>query len=230
MSLQALGAAAERRDRALAHVIGIERGDQRQATALLRRRRLGGGLGRNRGADNAARAATDLARSFVLVRDVGGDTGGARGGYCGAGRGCRTGFGFAKAFFGFEFGLAPGFLVLTVALFLGLAAGFGGLALGLLDAFLAVAAPGFNLGQPPFLDVADFCVGERAGASRTLILGQGAQNDARIAARRSRGRCGTGERRLGGRGLLGNDRLGRMGLSCGCVAGNAARCPSRRAA
>ena len=48
MSLQALGAAAERGDRALAHVVGVERGDQRQAAALLLRRRLGGGLGRLR--------------------------------------------------------------------------------------------------------------------------------------------------------------------------------------
>ena len=48
MPLQALGAAAERSDRALAHVIGIERGDQRQAAALLRRRRLGGGFRRLR--------------------------------------------------------------------------------------------------------------------------------------------------------------------------------------
>ena len=221
MSLQALGAAAERRDRALAHVVGIERGDQRQASALLRRRRLGGGLGGSRRADNAAGAATDLARTFVLVGDVGGNTGGARGGDRGAGGGCRTGLGFAKAFFGFEFGLALGFLVLPVALFLGLAAGFGGFALGLLDAFLAVAAPGFLFGQPAFLDVADLGVGERAGAGRTLILGQRTQNDARTAARRSRRRCGTGKRRLGGRGL-GDDRLGRMGFGCGCLAADAA--------
>ncbi|MGY4413712.1 hypothetical protein ACVWW4_005448 [Bradyrhizobium sp. LB7.1] len=45
MALQALGAAAERGDRALAHVVGIEGGDDRQAAALLLRAGLLGGLG-----------------------------------------------------------------------------------------------------------------------------------------------------------------------------------------
>ena len=73
MSLQALGAAAERSDRALAHVVGIERGDQREAAALLLRRRFGRGLGGGRGTDDAAGAATDLARTFILVGNVGRD-------------------------------------------------------------------------------------------------------------------------------------------------------------
>src|SRR5260370_36295225 len=79
MPLQALGTAAERGDRALAHVIGIERGDQRQASALLLRRGLGGGLWRCRGTDGAAGATTDLARALVLIAEVGGDARRARG-------------------------------------------------------------------------------------------------------------------------------------------------------
>ena len=153
MSLQALGAAAERGDRTLAHVVGIERGDQRQAAALLLRRRLGGGLGRRHRTDDAAGAAADLARTFVLVADVGGDARRA------CGRAARRavaaaarGLGFAETLLGFEFGLALGFLVLPVALFFGLAAGFGGFALGLLDAFLAVAALGFLFRQTPLFD------------------------------------------------------------------------------
>ena len=223
MALQALGAAAERGDRALAHVVGVERGDQRQAAALLRRRRLGGGLRRRRGADNAAGATADLARTFVLVGDIGGDAGRARGGQRGgAGRGRGLGFGFAETLLGFGLGLALGFLVLAVALFLGLAAGFGGFALGLLDAFLAVAALGFGFRDAALFDVANLGVGQRAGARGALVLGQGAQHHARIAARRGRRRGGAGHRRLGGRGL-GDDRLGRMRRS---VAG--ASPPTRR--
>src|SRR6266404_3246280 len=163
MPLQALGAAAERGDRAFAHVIGIERGDKGQAAALLLRRGLGGGLWRRRRTERAAGAATDLARTFVLVGDIGGDAGRPRGGHR-ASRRCGASFGFAKTLLGFEFGLALGLLVLAVALLFGLAAGFGGLALGLLDAFPAVAALGFLFRQAPFFDVAYLGVGERAGA------------------------------------------------------------------
>src|SRR3982074_989482 len=108
----------------------------------------------------------------------------------------RLGLGFAETFFGFEFGLALRFLVLPVAFFLGLAASFGGFALGLLACLLAVAALGFLFRQPSFFDVADFCVGERAGARSAFILGQRPQNDARTAARRRR-RRGPGDRRPG---------------------------------
>ena len=168
-------------------------------------------FGGSGGADGAARTATDLARTFILVGGVGGDTGGARGGRRGSlGRGGGLGLGFAETLLGFEFGLALGFLVLAVALFLGLAAGFGGFALGLLDAFLGVAALGFLFRQPAFLDVADLGVGQRAGARGTLVLGQGTQHHAGTAARRGR-RGGTGQRRgPGGRRGLGNDRLRRV--------------------
>ena len=101
---------------------------------------------------------------------------GGRGGSLGRGGG--LGLGFAETLLGLEFGLALGFLVLAVTLFLGLAAGFGGFALGLLDAFLAVAALGFLFGQPALLDVADPGVGQRAGAGGAFILGQRLQHDA----------------------------------------------------
>jgi hypothetical protein len=52
-----------------------------------------------------------------------------------------------------------------VTFFLGLAAGFGGFALGLFDAFLAVAALGFGLRQAAFFEVADPGVGALAGAA-----------------------------------------------------------------
>ena len=45
VTLQPLGAAAERGDRALAHLVGAERGDEGQPAALLRRRRCARGLG-----------------------------------------------------------------------------------------------------------------------------------------------------------------------------------------
>ena len=210
MALQALGAAAERGDRALAHVVGIQRGNQRQAAALFGGRGLGGGLRSRDRTGDAAGAATDLARTFVLVGDVGGDTGRACGRRrSGLGRGGRgLGLGFTKATLGLEFGLALGFLFLAVALFLGLAAGFGGFALGLLDTFLGVAALGFLFGEAPFLHVADLGVGQGAGARGTLVLSQGAQHHAAAARRCRRGGAGK-RRRFRGRGL-GNHRLRRM--------------------
>src|SRR6478735_2463663 len=122
-----------------------------------------------------------------------------RGGSC---RRCGLGFGFAKSLLGLHFGLALGFLFDPVPFFLGLAAGFGGLAFGLFDAFAAGAALGFFLGQPPFLDFAHLGVSQRAGAGGTLVFRQGAQHHARPAARRGR-RRGTGEG-----GLCNGCRLG----------------------
>ena len=185
MSLEPLGAAAERRDRALAHIVRIEGCNQRQAAALLLRRGLRGRLRCGGGTYSAAGATTDLARTFVLVGDIGGNTWRSRdrhrGAACGGGsRGCRggLGFGLAETLLGFEFGLALGFLVLTMTFLFGLAAGLGGLALGLFDAFLAVAPLGFFFRQPPLFDVADFGVSQRTGARRAFVFGQGAQHHA----------------------------------------------------
>ena len=82
VALQALGAAAERGDRTFAHFVGVERGDQRQAAAFLRRCRLVGGLGGRDGAHGAAGAAADLARTFVFIGTVGSNARGARGRHC----------------------------------------------------------------------------------------------------------------------------------------------------
>src|SRR5437763_518641 len=62
MSLETRGAAAKRGNRALAHVVGIERGEQGQATALLLWRRFRRGHRGGRRTDRAVGAATDLAR------------------------------------------------------------------------------------------------------------------------------------------------------------------------
>src|SRR5260221_81537 len=106
--------------------------------------------------ERAARAATDLARTFVLVGDVGGDAGRPRNGHR-TSRGGGARFGFAKSLLGFELGLALGLFVLAVALFFGLAAGFGGLALSLLDAFPAFSAPCFPFPPTPLFLVTHFC-------------------------------------------------------------------------
>ena len=213
MPLQALGAAPERGDRALAHVIGIEGGNQRQASALLLRRRLGGGFRCSGGTQSASGASANLTGTFILL-DLDGDARRSAGRDCRAGR-CRrraSGLGLAKALLGFEFGLALGFLILPMALFFSLAAGFGRFTLGLLDALAAGAALGLFLRDLALFDVADLCVGECAGARRALVFGQRSQHDPGSIARLSRraGR-GTHERRFRGRGL-GNDRLGRVGF------------------
>src|SRR3954451_11155021 len=193
MSLQTLGAATERGYRAFAHVVSVERGDQGQATALLLWRRFRSGLGGGRRTDRAAGAATDLARTFILIGNIGGDAWGACGRQGGAGR--RLGLGFAETLFGLQFGFALGFLVVAVTFFLGLTAGFGGFSLGLLDAFLAVAALGFLFRPAPLFHVADLRVGKRTGARTTLVFCQGTQHHARTCAWRGRD-CGAGERRL----------------------------------
>jgi hypothetical protein len=193
-----------------------------------------GGFRRRRGAHGAAGAATDLARTFIVVGAVGGDRGRTRRGDCRGGRAGRRsrgrgggrglGFGFTKALLGFEFGLALGFLFLAVTFFLCLAARLSGLALGLLDAFAARAALGFLFRQPAFLDIADLGVGQRARAGGAFVLGQRPQHHAGTGARCRRCR-GTGGRRLGqDRRGLGRDRLGRMGISAGRIAANAGAC------
>ena len=240
VSLQALGAAAERGDRTLAHVVGVERGDQRQAAAFLLRARLVGGLGGRRrgawrrrgrggsGADlhprrNRRRQRPGRARAAPQQPDGLPAGRAAAGGSRSSGRRRRRGLGLglAKSLLGLDFGLALGFLFQPVPFFLGLAAGFGGLAFGLFDAFTAGAALGFFLGQPPFLDFAHLGVGQRAGAGGTLVFRQRAQHHAGTAARRARRCRGAGEGGLGGR-RLGDDRLGRMRFGRGRVAADAA--------
>src|SRR5690606_29044826 len=136
--------------------------------ALLGGRRLGGRLRGDNGTCGTARTAYQ-ARSLVLVAAVGCNRGRprrrrrARGRRRGLGR-RGLGLGLSEAALGFDLGLALGLFFLAVALFLGLAAGLGGLALGLLDAFLAVAAGGFGFRDPAFLLGAHLGLGQSACA------------------------------------------------------------------
>ena len=221
VALEALGAAAERGDRALAHVVGSERGDHSEAPALLLRRRLVGGLRRGDGTHGAARPAAHQARALVFFH-FRGDAGCACRRYRRAGRwsGCRRrggrgagGLSLAETLLGFEFGLALGLFVVAMALFLGLAAGFGGFAFGLLDAFAAGAALGFLFRHPPFFHFANAGIGERADARGVLVLGQRAEHHAGGVAQRGGLRAGSraaAERRLGGGCGLGDDRFRRV--------------------
>src|SRR5262249_8565817 len=164
MPLEALGAAAERCDRPLAHVVGIERGDDGEAATLLLR---AGPVRRFRRCDGThctARTATNLARTLVVIC-LGDDarradgrrrTGSRRALAWGGGRRLAL----AKALLGFELGLALGFLVGAMALFFSLAARFGRFTFCLLDAFAACAALGFLFGNPPFLDLARARIGQ----------------------------------------------------------------------
>ncbi len=194
--LQALGAAAERGDRALAHVIGSERGDHGEAPALLLRRRLvvvfGAATGRmtppgprrtRRGPSSSSASAATLG-----ARVAGATAAGRRRRRCRGGRGAG-GLSLAETLLGFEFGLALGLFVVAMALFLGLAAGFGGFAFGLFDAFAAGTPLGFLFRHPPFFRLANAGIGERADARGVLVLGQAcaAPHRRRCAARRAEG-------------------------------------------
>src|SRR5450755_1799543 len=117
LALEPLGAAAERRDRTLAHLVGAQRGDQREAAALFRRRatrRSRTCRGRTRGAGTAR-----LRRPFIVAETLLGD--------------------FA--------GLALGFLVVLAALVFLALARIGGFALGLVDDFAALATARLFLGD-----------------------------------------------------------------------------------
>jgi hypothetical protein len=71
-----------------------------------------------------------------------------------------------------------------VTLFLGLAAGLGSLALGLLDAFLAVAARSFGFRKPALFLGTNLGLGQRTGARAALVLSQCPQHHAGTGARR----------------------------------------------
>ena len=128
MTGHALRAPPERRDRTLAHFVGAERGDERQAAAALFRRGGARRLRRDCGTRNAA-GATARTRRFVVVGFLYGD-GGARS--C-APLGRAACFFGAEPFLGFLFGLALGFFVVAVAFFFLALARFGGVALDLVD-------------------------------------------------------------------------------------------------
>ena len=165
MSLEALGTAAERGDRTLAHFIGAQGGDQREAAAFFRRRatrrcRTGGGRTRGAGPARLGRAVIVLGfrrhaaggqfLDLVLAETLLGD------------------------FAGFALGV---FLGLVARFFLALAR-LSGFAFGLVDAFAALTAAGFFLGDFALFGFAHARIGERMSARDALFFGQSAQNDA----------------------------------------------------
>ena len=176
----ALHAAAERRLRALAHLVGAQRGDERQAAA----RPFGRGLGRagrtlrrSGRAHRAAGAAADHARAFVLLRlRASGRAPGA----------------FAAA------AVSPSpkrFLATSSAFFLvsssclrrssssRLRASAASRSV-LLDGVALRADLGLFLGDLALFGLAQAGVAERVGAAALLFLGQGAEHDAGRLRRR----------------------------------------------
>src|SRR5664279_2237756 len=165
LTLEPLGAAAERCDRTLAHLVGTQRGDQREPAALFRRRatRRGGTCrGRTRG------AGTARLRRPVIVFDFQRHAAWTR----------LADFILAKTLLGDFAGLALGFLVVLAALVFLTLARLGGFALGLVDDFAALAAARFFLGDLALFGFAHARIRQRMGARDALFLGQGAQHNA----------------------------------------------------
>ncbi len=191
MALEALGAAAERGDRTLAHFVGVQRGGDGQAAALLGGRWLRGGFRSDHGPRDAATGTAHHARRFIVVGAVGGHgrwPGRRARRFRSSGGGCLGG-GFV-ALVGFALGAGLGFFLGAVAFFLGLLAGFGGFAFLLFLEFLGVAARGLRFGGAALFFLAHARVGKRAGARALFVFGQRAQHDAGCARGRTRGLCG----------------------------------------
>ena len=178
MAGHALRAAAERRDRTLAHFVGGQCRDERQTAALLRgarARRLRGGGGPHRGTAHTAPRRT----AIVIL--------GFRRNDARAFRARR--FFFPKALLGDLVGLALGLLVVTAALFLGTLARFGRIALRAVDRIALRADLRLFLGDLALFGLAHLRVAQRMGAAALLFLGERAQHDAGGLLRRC-GRCG----------------------------------------
>ena len=221
---QALHAAAERRHRALALLIRRERGDQGEPAAALFR----AGPGRFRGRCGSRRAAGSPHRARALLF-IGFLNRSARAGRNRGNQGCRRrgGLGLlvlAEALLGFGLRLALGLFVVAAALVLLALARLGGLAFDLLAGFPLVAPARILFGDPALLGFADLGIGERMGAGAALLLGQGAQHDARRLAAEARGCTLIGGRRRGpaarhrrpaerGRGRRGSGRRLGLGLA-----------------
>jgi hypothetical protein len=179
--LEALGAAAERGDRALAHFIGAQRSDQRQTAAFFRRRGArrsgtGGGWTCGTGSTGTARDT----RSIVFFRFE----------LQATERRLLDLFLGHKTLLGDFASLALGFFLGLVTRFLLALARIGGFAFGLLNSFARGAAARFFLGNLAFFGFAHARVGKRVGARDTFFLGQRAQHDAGF--RRFRGWRGFG--------------------------------------
>ena len=192
MTGHALRAPAERGDGAFAHFVGIERGRQREAAALLR----GAGARRLRSGCGTRQSAADAAprRAAVVVFGFGGQLARDR---------AEAGLGFfflaAETLLGDFVGLALGLFVVAAAVFLGALARLGGLALGALDRVALLADFRLFLGDLAFFGLAHLRVAERIRAAVLLFLGERAQKDAGRLRRGGRGRGRRRGRRRGGR-------------------------------
>ena len=207
MTGQPLGAAAERRDRTLAHLVGGERGHQREPAAAL----LGGRpAGFAAGAGRAAPAPAPAPRRGRGASSSSASSAG-RGPGClraGVAAGVAVVVSPPKCFLTTSSALRlVSSIVLAPLFFVGLAR-FRGFALDALDLVALLLDARFFFGDLALFGLAQPRVSERAGTRRALFLGQRPQHD----ARRLRGR--------GGRGL---SRRGAAGAA-------AAACPRERAA
>ena len=216
IALHALHAAAEGCDGARALLLLGGRAGHRQATAVLlfgTTRRLGDGR------QGELRSRHDRTTDHAIAGWRTGRAGcqrGRRNAACGSrtthgtgSRRRRRAFASQAAGGGF-FGTALGFsFLLTAGVFLFLA-GFGGFALGLLGDLARRTQPGVFLRLAAIVFFTLAGTDEGAGAGVALLLGQRAQDDARIravarrgtarsATGRSRGRAGTWSRRPGSR-------------------------------
>jgi len=157
--------AAERGNRTFSHIIGVQRIDDGEASALLL---LASTRCRTRGRGRTAGAATAAAWRFFVIgfeRETG----------CRAG---ARGFFRAKTLLGDFTGLAFCFLVVLTTLFFVTLARFRGFALVAVDGLATCAAACFFLGNLALFRLANPRIGEGMGAGGALFFGQRAQHDA----------------------------------------------------
>ncbi len=198
VALEALGAAAERGDRAFAHLVGAQCGDQGETAALLFGAGARSGRARGDGTRGAATGTARHTRRFFFLGFEGR-----------AGRRRLLHFFLAEALLGDFAGLALGFFVVLAAFVFVVLARFRGFAFGAVDRIAAGAALRLFFGDLALLGLAHAAVGQCMGARGDLFLGQAAQHHAgrlRRLDRRGGGRGGAG---LCGHGRSLLRRLGR---------------------
>src|SRR5205085_5628549 len=183
MAGHALSAAAERRDRTLAHFVGVERRDEGKTAALLRSAGARGLGRRSRTRRHSAGAAAG--RTPVVIVGFRRQRAGRR--HTSA---LRSRLFLAETLLGDFVGLSLGFFVVAAAIFLAALARLGGLAFGALDRVARRANARIFLGDLAFLGLAQARVGERMRARFLFFLGQLVQHHARfLRGGCRRGRC-----------------------------------------
>ena len=151
-------------DRAFAHLVGGERGDEREPAAALLARAARVGLG----AAPGARAAPPRRTLRGASSSSASSASGARRGFA-----ARRGLA-AEALLGDLVGLALGFFVVLAALVFVALARFGGFALGRVDLLRGCCADArLFLGDLALLGLAQAGVGERVGAARSALRRSG---------------------------------------------------------